>query len=217
MPLRCRKPVVPWISGAILAGGAVFSYPGRDYALVGLMLFLPLLDRGWRVPVLPRSRSHYLAWGGLLIFGLALLAWRPFATPFALATLMTAAIPEEWFFRAYFMTRLETFCLGHVARMERSGMRETAPTPGFHFIPYGLHMLIPWLPNVTTSLLFSLLHGLTRDWTTALLVFLPSLFYGWLYQRTHDLTLVILAHALSNLVYVLFLAGFVAAWVPILR
>jgi len=37
-----------WISGAVLAGCAVFSFPGRDYVLIGLMLFLPLLDRGWR-------------------------------------------------------------------------------------------------------------------------------------------------------------------------
>jgi hypothetical protein len=43
----------PFISGTVLAGGAVFSYPGRDYVLVGLMLFLPLLDRGWKIPALP--------------------------------------------------------------------------------------------------------------------------------------------------------------------
>jgi len=38
----------PWISGAVLAGGAVLFYPGRDYVLIGLTLFLPLLDRSWR-------------------------------------------------------------------------------------------------------------------------------------------------------------------------
>jgi len=90
MPLRSRKPIVPWISGAVLAGGAVFSYPGRDYVLVGLMLFLPLLDRVWQVPAIPRSRSHYLAWAGLLISGIALLAWRPSEMPFTISTLLTA-------------------------------------------------------------------------------------------------------------------------------
>lgn len=147
------------------------------------MLFLPLLDRGWRLPALPHSHSHYLAWGGLLLAGILLLAWRPSSAPFALATLLTAAVPEEWFFRAYFMTRIG---------------------PG-------------WRANLAASALFSLLHGLTQGWTTALLVFLPSLFYGWLYQRTRDLPLLVLVHALSNLVYVMFLAGFVAAWVPVLR
>ena len=174
---------LPWINGAALAGSAVFFWPGRDYVLVGLMLFLPLLDRGWRIPSLPRSRSHYLAWGGLLFAGAVLLAWQPSAAPFALATLLTAAIPEEWFFRAYFMTRIGQ----------------------------------GWRANLVTSALFSLLHGLTHDWATALLVFLPSLFYGWLYQRTRDLPLVVLAHALSNLVFVMFLAEFAATWLPILR
>jgi membrane protease YdiL (CAAX protease family) len=164
---------LPWISGAVLAGGAVFSYPGRDYVLIGLMLFLPLLDRDWRVPALTRSRSHLLAWAGLLICGVVLLAWRPQHMNFALATLLTAAIPEEWFFRAYFMARL--------------GQGNGA--------------------NVITSLLFSLVHGLTRGWTAAALVFLPSLFYGWLYQRTRDLPLLVLVHTLSNLIYILFLAG----------
>jgi membrane protease YdiL (CAAX protease family) len=174
---------LPWINGAVLAGSAVFSYPGRDYVLIGLMLFLPLLDRGWRVPALPRSPRHYLVWSVLLIIGLTLLALQPSAAPFALVTLVTAAIPEEWFFRTYFMTRL-----GQGSRA-----------------------------NFITSLLFSLMHGLTRGWTAGVLVFLPSLFYGWLYQRARDLPLLVLVHALSNLVYVLFLAGFVATWAPDLR
>lgn len=147
------------------------------------MLFLPLLDRHWRVPALPRSRWRYLIWAALLVIGLALLAWWPSAAPFTLATLLTAAIPEEWFFRAYFMTRL--------------GQGNRA--------------------NVITSMLFSLMHGLTRGWAAAALVFLPSLFYGWLYQRTRDLPLLVLAHTLSNLIYVLFLAGYVATWAPDLR
>jgi membrane protease YdiL (CAAX protease family) len=174
---------LPWLCGAVLAGGAVFSYPGRDYVLIGLMLFLPLLDRGWRLPALPRSRSRYMVWAGLVIAGVALLAWRPSETPFALVMLLMAAIPEEWFFRAYFMTRLGR------------GIRA----------------------NVVTSLLFSLVHGLARDWTTALLVFMPSLFYGWLYQHTRDLPLLVLVHALSNIIYALFLAGYVATWLPDLR
>jgi membrane protease YdiL (CAAX protease family) len=207
----------PWINGAVLAGGAVFSYPGRDYVLVGLMLFLPLLDRGWKIPALPRSRIHYLAWAALLLAGIALLAWRPSEIPFALTTLLMAAAPEEWFFRAYFMTRLQTAGLGPVTRMKRNGTRGTITTPGFHFIPSGPHMLALWFPNVAASLLFSLMHALTRGWTAAALVFLPSLFYGWLYQRTRDLPLLVLLHALSNLVYVLFLAGYVATWVPDLR
>jgi membrane protease YdiL (CAAX protease family) len=175
--------VFPWISGAVLVVGAVFSYPGRDYVLIGLMLFLPFFDRGWKTPSLPRSRSHRLIWAGLLIAGIALLVWQPSKMSFALSTLLTAALPEEWFFRAYFMTQIGQ----------------------------------GWHANLVASLLFSLLHGLTHNWYTALLVLMPSLFYGWLYQRTQDLPLLVLMHALSNLVYVLFLAGFVATWAPDLR
>lgn len=122
-----------------------------------------------------RSRTHYLAWTALLICGLALLlAWRPSELPFALSTLLMAAIPEEWFFRAYFMPRMGL------------GIRA----------------------NVIASALFSLMHGLTRGWTAAVQVFAPSLFYGWLYQRTNDLPLLILVHALSNLIFVMFLTGY---------
>ena len=66
--------------------------------------------------------------------------------------------------------------------------------------------------NLIASLLFSLLHGLTRDWAIALLVFVPSLAYGWLYQRTRDLPLLVMVHALSNLIYAVFLAEFIAAF-----
>ena len=147
------------------------------------MLFLPLFDRGWQIPALPGSRSHILTWIALLIIGIAFLVWRPSETPFALATLLTAALPEEWFFRSYFMTRLG------------GGIRA----------------------NIGASLLFSLLHGLTRDWITAALVFAPSLFYGWLYQRTRDVALLTLVHALSNLIYAVFLAQFVATSLGNLR
>lgn len=174
--VETRHALLPWVSCAVLAGSAVFSYPGRDYVLTGLMLFLPLLDRGWRVPALPRSRSHYLAWTGLLIAGVALLGWRPSEMQFALATFLLAALPEEWYFRAYFMTRLGR----------------------------------NWRANLAASLLFSLLHGLTHGWPAAIRVFLPSLFFGWLYQRTGDLILLVLVHALSNLLFVMFLADYLA-------
>ena len=167
---------LPWVNGAVLVGCAVFSYPGRDYVLIGLMLFLPLLDRAWQLLALPRAPGHFLTWTGLLVTAAGLLIWRPSFFPFALSTLLTAALPEEWFFRAYFMDRLGK----------------------------------GWGANAIASILFALLHGLTHDWSIALQVFVPSLFYGWLYQRTRDLLLLILAHTLSNLVFVMFLAQFIA-------
>jgi len=140
------------------------------------MLFLPLADRHWQLPALPRTWPHYLSWTVLSLLITLLVVWQPHTANFVLGNLLLAALPEEWFFRAYFMQRIGT----------------------------------GWHANLAASLLFSLIHGLSRDWTTALLVFAPSLFYGWLFQRSRDLPLVTLAHALSNLVFMLFLARYVA-------
>jgi membrane protease YdiL (CAAX protease family) len=144
------------------------------------MLFLPLADRRWVLPVVPLAPRHVVAWASLATIGGGLLLWQPAHLGFALATLLLAALPEEWFFRAYFMTRLG---------------------PG-------------WRANVLASLIFSFLHGLTGRWLAAVLVFAPSLFYGWLYQRTRDLPLLILVHGLSNLLYVLFVAHLLAMMLP---
>lgn len=148
------------------------------------MLFLPLFDRTWRLPAFyPTYRANLVAIAGATFAIAGLLVWQPQSLPYALSTLFLAAVPEEWFFRAYFMMQL-----GH-----------------------------GWPSNLIASLLFSLLHGLTRDWTTALLVFAPSLFYGWLYQRVRDLPLLVLIHTLSNLVFMLFASHTVAVWLNFLR
>lgn len=124
-----------------------------------------------------------MAWGSLALADMGLVFFQPAYGSFALFTLLFAALPEEWFFRAYLMTRLGTG---------------------------------PWA-NLMASLLFSLVHGLTRGWTTAFLVFVPSLIYGWLYQRSRDLPLLVLVHALSNLIYAMFLAKYIAAFLGDLR
>lgn len=170
----------PWIGGAGLAACAVFfAEPWRLYILLGLMLFFPLLDRRWRPPALPHKTSQIIAWAGLALTIGALVLAQPQHLATAVSALFIAALPEELFFRAYFMARLET--------QQRFN---------------------PVSANLTASLLFSLVHGLSRDWMTALLVFIPSLFYGWLYQRTRDLPLIVLLHALSNLVFVMFLSRY---------
>jgi len=148
-------------------GAAFFFYPGRDYVLVGLMLFLPLLDRGWRPPRPLVPRRFLLISLGLVVAAIVLLMWRPSFRSYAITTLLLAAIPEEWFFRGYFMTRL-----GGDSRA-----------------------------NLISSVFFSLMHGLTRGWLIAPQVFLPSLLFGWVFQRSRNLPLVILLHALSNLMY----------------
>jgi membrane protease YdiL (CAAX protease family) len=145
------------------------------------MLFLPLVDRRWTIPVVPLRPRLVIAWACLVLAGSGMLLWQPQYLGFALSTLLLAALPEEWFFRAYFMTRLGE----------------------------------GWRANLIASLLFSVVHGLSRGWITAALVFVPSLFYGWLYQRTRDLPLLILVHGLSNLIYVLFVAQLLTMMHPL--
>jgi len=136
------------------------------------MLFLPLFDRHWVLPAVRFSSLNLSSWVATSLLIVGLLVWYPSYTSYLLSTLLLAALPEEWFFRGYFMTSLG------------SG----------------------WRANLIASLFFSAMHGLTRNWETALLVLGPSFFYGWLYQRSRNLPLVILVHALSNLIFMLFLA-----------
>ena len=174
--------IFPWIGGVALAGCAVFlPEVQRTYALIGVMLFFPLMDRHWRVPGLPCQPVNYMRWLSLLILTATLLLWRPQHLGYTLFTLLTAALPEEWFFRAYFMTRLQE------PRWGRG-----------------------WRANIVSSLLFCGLHLLTRGWLVGLSVLVPSLVYGWLFQRTRDLPLVVLLHTLSNLVFVIFLSRYSA-------
>ena len=172
-----NRVLLAWIGGAGLTACAVFFHePLRTYMMTGMMLFFPLVDRHWRLLNFPRAPANYAAWLGLLLVAVVLLLWRPQHLEFALSTLLTAALPEEWFFRAYFMTRTQE------TRWGRS-----------------------WRANIAASILFCGLHTLTRGWVVGLSVLAPSLFYGWLYQRTRDLPLLVLVHALSNLIFVLFL------------
>lgn len=176
---RLIRHIQPALSGAVLLGCAAFVYPGKTYVLVFSMLFLPLLDRQWRLPVLPPHHIfNYSAWIISLAVITGLLIWRPLYANYAVTSFLLAAIPEEWFFRAYFM--------------DRSGKA--------------------WGANLATSIIFSMAHALTHAWFMGLAVFLPSLFYGWLYQRTRDLPLLILLHTLSNLIFIIFLADTMATF-----
>lgn len=168
-----KEGFIPWIGGAALVGCAVFFSGSVPVALlVGIMLCYPLLDRHWKPPALPRGMRSVLGWAGLALVTALLVALHPDRANFVLATLLLAALPEEWFFRAYFMVRIGG----------------------------------GWPANVISSLLFSLVHGLVRGPEVALLVFVPSLLYGWLYRKTHDLPLLVLAHTLSNLLFVSYFA-----------
>lgn len=168
----------PWLGSAALAGCAALSFPWQTDVLVGLMLFLPLLDRAWKPPGIRRDYRSWAMWLVLLLATVTVVFFHPEQLPYVLTSFLIAALPEEWFFRAYLMTRIGT------------GLRA----------------------NLLASLAFALLHGLSRGWLTAALVFVPSLAFGWIYQRSRDLALVVLVHLLANLIYVAYLADALESW-----
>jgi uncharacterized protein len=177
--------ILLFINGAILTGGAVFIYPARTTILTGLLLLLPLLDRAWRVPdIASQKKQFHFVLAVLCLYGLITVLHLESAYT-AISILFLVALPEEWFFRAYFMSRLESF---------------------FSNIKY-LPIKADWLANITTSVFFALTHIPTQGWF-GLSVFFPSLFFGWIYQKQKNLILVILLHALSNLIFILYVRDF---------
>lgn len=172
------------------------------------MLFLPLLDKSWALPALSINKPKLISWGVLTLSGLALITLYPDKAIAAVSTLVFAAVPEEWFFRAYFLHQLQNTpskLLGfvpHPNRQDYVGWGEQSDAQQiikerFTFFSSNL------FANILTSGLFALLHTPTQGWF-GLLVFFPSLIYGWFYQRTKDLVLVILLHALSNIAFFIF-------------
>ncbi len=87
-----------------------------------------------------------------------------------------SALPEEWFFRGYLLTRLEVI------------------KPGYQL-----------QANIFSSIMFSLMHTITRGVPVGIEVFVPSLIFGLVYQKTNNIVLSVLVHAIFNLIYVAFL------------
>ena len=149
----------------------ILSYLESYQILIPIfMLVLPYLNRNWTL-----HRDRYS--GKLLITGallatvsLLILLFHPYRLEFFISTLLLAAIPEEWFFRAYVQN-----ILGNNIKA-----------------------------IVISSITFSLIHVLSRGVEIGLLVFIPSLFYGWVYRKYDNLTITVLCHALGNLLAVVF-------------
>ena len=175
------------INGAILTACAVFIYSARSAVLTALLLLLPLFDRSWKLPDW-HSQKSYLSVTVILFASYSLLiALNPEDLYLALSILLLVALPEEWFFRGYLMIRIQSFFK--------------------HW--NGSSSIAIWGANLTSSALFALMHIPTQG-LFGLTVFLPSLVFGWVYQRSNNLLIVILLHAISNLVFMLYLKKLIA-------
>lgn len=60
----------------------------------------------------------------------------------------------------------------------------------------------PYLANVLSSFMFALMHYALSGNLATLLVFLPSMLLGWVYQKTNSLMWAIVLHSIFNLMFV---------------
>jgi len=91
-------------------------------------------------------------------------------------TLIISSIPEEWFFRAYFQPKtIQYFKL---------------------FFNENISNIIG---IILTSILFSSIHAISQNNISLIyLIFIPSIFYGYIFLKTKDIILVINLHFISN-------------------
>ena len=168
-------PIVMILTICCFVLAALFASQQAMILLIG-MLFLPFIDRGWNFPLIRFQNHNLLSWGVCSGFILVIYHLNPGVINTVLVVIFLVALPEEWFFRAYLLSRLQLLLPVH-----------------------------PVKANIICSIAFSLAHAIPRGTGVAIEVFLPSLFLGWLYQKTNDLILCILVHAIANIIFILYL------------
>lgn len=207
--------VIPWIGTQVKAvAAALFLFlPGRVIGRRGELIDdYAVPDWPWRSAAAARQFRRDLAWGlgtclvlfppfVAIFFGfLYLLPWLPpeiaqALTPYAgvrtefalrlpdrfwlhvIDQFLVVSLPEEFFYRGYLQTRL-THAFGEGRRR-------------LFGVPAGAAF---WL----TQVLFAVGHlGQLHFWR--LVVFFPSILFGWLRARTGSIVPGIVVHALANL------------------
>jgi len=132
------------MNSAILLACAVFDYAIRDTVLMLMLLFLPFIDRNWSFRLYPQYPSRNYLNLGLVTFIVLLCLIKPQAIKLLPGILLLTAVPEEWFFRVYYMQRLEFLSNNKFrANLITSGMFALLhlPTQGM----FGLTVMVPAL------------------------------------------------------------------------
>lgn len=139
----------------------------------------------------PRTISYSVIFSIILF----LIVLHPNFINTIILTLLFTALPEEWFFRGYLLKNInELLC------------RFTPTTHSLHKTAFYNNFSLS--SNIITSILFSLLHVPTQG-IFGLSTFLPSLMFGLVYQKTHDLALVIILHTLSNTLFYIYIVDLI--------
>jgi membrane protease YdiL (CAAX protease family) len=176
------------IGGALLLGGAVFHFPFQNVAMVLVMLFYPYSDKNWNYPpIKPQSRNYIWYFFLLLMLGSLLLS-DALTARYVSGTLLLAAIPEEWFFRVYFQMRLHAY------------LKQKQKVYGMYAVPLSI---------VISSLVFAAIHAIMQNNLALLpLIFIPSVALGYIYYLTLDFIIVVLTHAVFNMIYLVIMVTF---------
>lgn len=144
------------------------------------MLFYPLLDRTWQLPIRKPHKENYIFYFLLITPVVILSISNSISNEIVILSLFLAAIPEEWFFRAYFQHQMQKCLYSYKIRIEYTGL----------------------ISIVITSILFASLHAIIQSNLLLLpLVFIPSLIFGYLYLKYQDIVLLVLLHLLSNTLF----------------
>lgn len=148
------------------------------FCIAGYGYYRVLCPAAPRIPWMPRNlvefcryyRPHRPSWSGFdSIVNLARMT---------LIQLLVVALPEEYFFRGYLQTRIQTLWPSRIH---------------WHGIEFGNAI---WI----AALLFSIGHLMMDLDFLRLAVFFPALLFGWLRQETQSIFAGVLFHASSNLV-----------------
>ncbi len=179
------KPL--FISCSLLLLVSLFIYDWRFQLITACLLFLPFFDKSWRLPNSSQYANRWLIKIILILVICMLMVFYPSQRSLILTTLLLTALPEEFFFRAYLQSRL--ISLMQISKRGRARITR---------------FVLDNIANIYVSIFFALLH-LPVQGVKGLMVFFPSLLFGWIYQKTSDLLLVVLSHALANLILFIYL------------
>lgn len=151
-----------------------FFYDSYPWVITALLLLLPFLDRTGSANIYTCYKNRQIYWSVVLLISATILYFNPAYWKQTINIILFVGLPEEWFFRYYFMSKMQRL------------------------------LSKPVHANILTSVFFTLVHVQVQGFT-GLLVFFPSIIFGYIYLKNKDLLLVVLVHSLSNIIYYLYL------------
>lgn len=93
--------ILPCAFFAVIVFVAMFAPQTRDWLLPILFLLLPFFDLHWRIPKILFKKKFLISWIIFSVVIIVLLFQNTQLVGLFTVMVLVAALPEEWFFRAY--------------------------------------------------------------------------------------------------------------------